>query len=428
MGQLDSVLTYLGFVAKPKPLPILLDEAPRQIATCLGAAIGSLYLREDDGTTLVMRGNVGFDERAPGRVRLKVGEGITGRAVELRRPIAAATASDHESFLRVPGLGEERYPVFLAVPILGKDEPLGAVVLQRSGEPFTEAEISLAAALTAPIAAGIRHARVLDDLRQPKRATRGARKVTLTGEPVTPGSALGAIAALRRPAEASTEEPNEGDLDRFVEAIETARATLAELVADATAIGSPEETRFLQQYQVMLEDQRLQRLTTEALGRGESLAKALRHVVGEATKAAADSGDAFLLERARGLEQLCDALRMMASPDPGAALPSRALVIADELGIYDLLVTARAHPAGFVLSAAPHRDEAAKKQNALLLQLLGVPALLEVAGIFRWASPGNIALLDAHHGLLVVNPSRADIATYRAARRSSSRPSLVSNR
>jgi len=428
MGQLDKVLAFLSFVAKPTPIPILLDEAPRQIADCLRATVGSLYLREDDGTTLVMRGNVGFDPRAPGRVRMKVGEGITGRAVELRRPVATARASEHESFLGVPGLGEERYPAFLAVPILGKDEPLGAVVLQRADEPFSEAETSLAAALTAPIAAGIRHARVLDDLRKPKRATRGARKVTLTGEPVTPGSALGAIAALRRPAETSTDEPHEGDLERFVEAIETARTTIAELVADATAIGAPEETDFLKGYQLMLEDQRLQRLTTEALGRGESLAKALRHVVGEVTKAAADSGDPFLLARARGLEQLCDALRMMASPDPGASLPSRALVVADELGIYDLLVTARASPAGFVLNTSPNRDEAAMKQNALLLQLLGVPALLEVEGIHRWASPGNIALLDAHHGLLVVNPSRADIATYRAARRRSSRPSLVPSR
>jgi len=423
MRQLDRVLTFLRFVAKTKPLPVLLDEAPRQIAACLEADVGSLYLREDDGSTLVMRGNVGLDRRAQGRVRLKVGEGITGRAVELKRPIAATSAEEHEYFHGIPGLGEERFPVFLAVPILGNDDSLGAIVLQRAGTPFGEAEIGLAAALTAPIASGIRHARVLDDLRKPKRATRGARKVTLTGEPITPGSALGAIAALRRPAEAATEEPHDGDRERFLEAVETVGTVLTELVADAEAMGSHEEVRFLQSYQVMLEDQRLQRLTADALERGESLAKALRHVVGEATKAAADSGDDFLVERARGLEQLCDALRMMASPDPGAALPSRALVVADELGIYDLLVTARANPAGFVLSAAARGESL--ERSAMLLELLGVPALIAVDGIHRWASPGDIALLDAHHGLLVVNPSRADIATYRAARRRSSRPSLV---
>ncbi|MEM1029553.1 MAG: phosphoenolpyruvate-utilizing N-terminal domain-containing protein [Myxococcota bacterium] len=419
MPQLERVLRYLDFVAKPKPLPVLLDEAPRQIAACLGAEVVSLYLREGDGTTLVMRGNVGLDPRAPGRVRLRVGEGITGRAVAIRRPIAAASAADHENFHGIPGLGEEPFPAFVAVPVLGDPEPLGAVVLQRAQGPWLESEISLAAALTAPIAAGIRHARVLDDLRQPKRATRGARKVTLTGVPAHPGFALGAIAALRRPAEAAAEDPQEGDLERFREALETARTTLATLATEAGA--RPEVLPYVQSHQLMLEDQRLQRLTVEALRRGESLARALRHVVGDATKAAADRGDPFSLERARGLEQLCDALRMMASPDPGAALPARALVVADDLGIYDLLVTARAQPAGFVLGVPPRDAAAAPEHHPVLLQLLGVPALVDVAGIHRWASPGDIALLDGHYGLLVVNPSRADIATYRASRRKARR-------
>ena len=49
MGQLDLVLDYLAFVAKSKPLSMLLSEAPRKIAACVGADVASLYLIEGDG-------------------------------------------------------------------------------------------------------------------------------------------------------------------------------------------------------------------------------------------------------------------------------------------------------------------------------------------------------------------------------------------
>ena len=42
---------------------------------------------------------------------------------------------------------------------------------------------------------------------------------------------------------------------------------------------------------------------------------------------------------------------------------------------------------------------------------------MDVAGAFRWCSPGDVALLDADHGFLVINPSRAEVASVRAERR-----------
>jgi phosphotransferase system enzyme I (PtsP) len=52
----------------------------------------------------------------------------------------------------------------------------------------------------------------------------------------------------------------------------------------------------------------------------------------------------------------------------------------------------------------------------VLLELLKVPALIDVAGLFRWASDGDIAVLDADHGLLIINPSRAEISKLRHER------------
>ena len=53
----------------------------------------------------------------------------------------------------------------------------------------------------------------------------------------------------------------------------------------------------------------------------------------------------------------------------------------------------------------------------MLLRLLGVPAMIDVGGLFRWAADGEVALLDADHGLLIINPSRSEVSAVRKHRK-----------
>ncbi|WP_438025180.1 GAF domain-containing protein [Sorangium sp. So ce233] len=419
--RLDLVLEYLAFVAKPMPLSLLLDEAPQRIAAILGADVASLYLLEGDGDELVLRGNVGFPREARGTVRLPVGQGITGMAVECLRPISVVQATEHERYRAFPELREERFPVFLAAPILGSGRPLGALVVQRAGDrAFTARDVELLMALTAPIAAGARHAQVLDELRERRRRTGGGtRKVTLPGLPVVPGRALGAIAALRRPASSSLgSQQGRGDPKLLRFAFDTAEKALVDLHARAAERGIAQDAAFLSTYLLMIGDGRLRARAFELAAGGRSVAQALGTVAREVARAANGIvGDPFLQDRARDIEDLCDAILMLATPDARAQLPSKAVLVGDQLTVFDLLISARANPVGVVLS------DRSGPRSLVLLQLLGVPSIVDVAGAFRWASPGDVALLDADHGFLVINPSRAEVATVRAARRKG-RPSL----
>ncbi|MGK3999071.1 GAF domain-containing protein [Sorangium sp. So ce1024] len=413
--RLDLVLEYLAFVAKPMPLSLLLDEAPQRIAAILGADVASLYLLEGDGDELVLRGNVGFPREARGTVRLPVGQGITGMAVECLRPISVVQATEHERYRAFPELREERFPVFLAAPILGSGRPLGALVVQRAGDrAFTARDVELLMALTAPIAAGARHAQVLDELRERRRRTGGGtRKVTLPGLPVVPGRALGAIAALRRPASSSLgPQQGRGDPKLLRFAFDTAEKALVDLHARAAARGIAQDAAFLSTYLLMIGDGRLRARAFELAAGGRSVAQALGTVAREVARAANGIvGDPFLQDRARDIEDLCDAILMLATPDARAQLPSKAVLVGDQLTVFDLLISARANPVGVALS------DRSGPRSLVLLQLLGVPSIVDVAGAFRWASPGDVALLDADHGFLVINPSRAEVATVRAARR-----------
>jgi phosphotransferase system enzyme I (PtsP) len=420
--RLDAVLDFVAFAARPMPLVTLLDEAPRRIALILDASVCSLYLVEGTGHELVMRGNVGFAPSAIGQVRLQIGEGMTGEAVEYLRPVTSENAERHHAYKHFEDLGEERFPVFLAVPIQGKAGPLGALVVQREHGAFADRDIELLATLGAVIAAVVRHAELIDARRErggpmSRRAGGGTRKVTLTGRPFVPGRALGAIAALRRPAARPTETREEHDVkeDRKLlrGAFDVADKAMRALADRAKGMRLGSDAAFLATYVEILEDGRFRERADEIVAEGAGIGSALGRVAREVTRTAASiTRDAFLEERARDIEDLCDALVMLAQADKRAELPSKALIVGDQLTVFDLLISARAHPVGVALT-----DRASGPRNRTLLRLLDVPAIVGVEGLFKWASDGDIALLDADHGLLVINPSKSEVASLREYKR-----------
>ena len=146
--RLDGILDFLEFAARPMPIVTLLDEAPRRIAALVDAEVCSLYAVEGDKSEVVMRGNVGFRSDAIGQVRLRVGEGITGEAVEYLRP-PRLDYEQHGAQASTAGLGEEHFPVFLCRAHSRRPWPTGSLVVQRRTRPFRDADVELVAVLEA---------------------------------------------------------------------------------------------------------------------------------------------------------------------------------------------------------------------------------------------------------------------------------------
>ena len=418
--RLDGVLDFVTFAAKPMPLVTLLDEAPRRIAEIFEAEVCSLYLVEGDGHELVMRGNVGFSPAAIGQVRLHIGEGMTGEAVEYLRPVTSDHAPQDAAYKAFDVLAEERYPVFLAVPVRGKAGPSGALVVQRSRDAFGDRDIELLTALGAIIAAGIRHAELIDARRErplARKAGGGTRKVTLTGRPFVGGRAIGAIAALRRPGARPTETREDADVreDRKLlrGAFDVAEKAIHGLAQRAKHMRIGPEAAFLSTYVEILGDMRFRERADELVADGAGIPNALSRVAREVTRTAASlTRDTFLEERARDVEDLCDALVMLAAADKRAELPTKAILVGDALSVFDLLISARAHPVGVALT-----DRGGGPRTRTLLRLFDVPAIVGIEGLFRWASDGEVALVDADHGLLVINPSKGEVASLREYKR-----------
>jgi phosphotransferase system enzyme I (PtsP) len=336
------------------------------------------------------------------------------------RPISLDAAPEFEGYRYFPELGEEKFPIFLAVPIAGAGGPLGALVLQkRRGPSFGGPDIELAAALTAPIAAAVARAELVRSLRAPRHAERATgSRVTLSGRPVTHGKAIGHIAPFMRPAARQRRALTgaEGDVKPLERAFAQLSKTVQEFLRAPSELGSASRAA-LESIEVMLEDARLKERALELCKAGMGLPQALTRVGAESVRAASHNGDAFMLERAHELAELCEALALLSRGEVPSDVPRSAVLVGDGFSLFDLLVAVRARPAAVVLS-----ERAVTAKARALLPLLRVPAITEVSGLFRWATDGELALVDADHGLVQLNPTRAEIALVRLEKK---RPAIT---
>ena len=71
----------------------LLDKAVEMVAQRTGSAVCSIYLYDPQEQELVLRATKGLNPESVGRVRLKLGQGLTGLALKEMRPVCETDAS-----------------------------------------------------------------------------------------------------------------------------------------------------------------------------------------------------------------------------------------------------------------------------------------------------------------------------------------------
>jgi sugar diacid utilization regulator/putative methionine-R-sulfoxide reductase with GAF domain len=125
----------------------------RETTEATNTDVASLYLVSEDGAQLLLTATNGLNERMVGRVRMKVGEGITGYVAETRRPAAVPDVSRDMHWKWVPGLDEERFHSMLSVPIESGPRLVGVVNVQSvEYRHFAEADIDFLGAIAGQVA------------------------------------------------------------------------------------------------------------------------------------------------------------------------------------------------------------------------------------------------------------------------------------
>jgi signal transduction protein with GAF and PtsI domain len=131
-----------------------LDLIARKTTEVMHVDSCTIYLLDPDGLRLRLRASTGLARRALGRATLKVGEGMTGYAVQRNEPVYAQDAQHDPHFKLIDEAEEGVFQSLLAVPLLLESTPIGALNVQTiQPHTFTAEEIAVVA-LIGELAAG----------------------------------------------------------------------------------------------------------------------------------------------------------------------------------------------------------------------------------------------------------------------------------
>jgi putative methionine-R-sulfoxide reductase with GAF domain len=121
-------------------LPQVLQQMAEKIAGQLHVSVCSIYLME--GGELVLTATQGFDRSSIGKIRIKVGEGITGTVARDKRHISLNRASQDPRYKHFPELQEEKYNSMLSFPIADRKDVYGVINLNSTSiKNFPDDEI-----------------------------------------------------------------------------------------------------------------------------------------------------------------------------------------------------------------------------------------------------------------------------------------------
>lgn len=414
-GLLADIGEISAILSESPDLQGFLDRCVVMVANHLHAEVCSIYLYDEDTGMLTLRATHGLAQAAVGRIKLKIGEGLVGKALKELRPICVAHASDHPDFKYFPEAGEEPFDAFLGVPIQRGVEKIGILVVQRrSHDRFSNIEVMAMRALTAQLATAIETARTLLQMATrvaPEKVERVAqRSFFVKGTQASPGYAFGkSIQFLRHPVErilslsrahADVEYGGGEALDRAI------AATLTQLDGLQLALGNklPEVASLIfEAHMMMLKDRAFVGAMRERIEKGESTVRAVAEVATKYIEIFESSTHDYIREKARDVEDL--ALRMLTNltgdGDRGEIDWRGRIVIARELLPSDILKVTLAEVAGIILVGG-----GLTSHISILVRSLCIPMIISDDLMLTGVLDGDPVLLDADAGNAFVNPGR----------------------
>jgi phosphotransferase system enzyme I (PtsP) len=98
----------------------------------MGVEVCSFYLLNRDGERLTLAATNGLDRSQVGRVSLRLGEGITGRAADGREPVQSADVTVDPRFSWVRGFDIHGLHAMLSVPLVWNEAVVGVLNVQTT--------------------------------------------------------------------------------------------------------------------------------------------------------------------------------------------------------------------------------------------------------------------------------------------------------
>lgn len=407
-----------GLFTDAPSLDEFLNNIVGVVAKHMHSQVCSVYLYYDDTKELILRATKGLKSEAVGKVKLKLGEGLTGVALQELRPICEKCASKTQRYQYFPDIGEEQYESFLAVPIVRGHNRIGAMVVQNSQKNyFNEEDIKALKAITSQMANTIEMTKLLMELdhhRSPKPEQAPPQKLKfLKGKVGSQGFALGPAVVLdsklQVPAVEKVGTNETYTLADFTRALQTTEEQLEGLQQQIEEKLSDVASLIFTAQILMLKDKAFVGAIEELIRNDISPAQAITQTVEGYVRLFEGLPNAYLQEKKHDVQDIGRRLlHNLIGMKEQVSDFAGSIVIAQELFPSDILKLSSQQIKGLILLSGgitSHLSILARSLEIPLIiigekQLLGIPE-------------GTQILLDGEQGNVHINPAKDVILTYR---------------
>ena len=398
------------------------------VAERANSDVCSLYLLEDDQTTLLLRATKGLDPAAIGRVSLKVGEGLTGQVAKERRVLAIEEPQNHPHYRYFAETKEEQFHTFVGIPLFDRSNSIGVLVIQtREARIFTDEELTTLTTIAFQVASIVVNARLLDTIdKQPYSLPlppSEQRETDLDSEPATavlrgqiayPGVVSGMANVLDQKhgfADIFDEENIDiiAELQRLDEALRKTRIQTLYLEKRVADHLTQEDASIFHTHLMILEDRGFIEKLHDLIEDGHSAPYSLKKVIGGYLDAFANMEDPYLRERAADMEDIGRRLlaNLVGQEPEGLHLHHEGILVAKRLLPSDMAILDHEKIQGMVIES-----HEANSHSVIMAKALGIPALIGVKGAVSMIEPDDHLILDANAGCVYLNPSDSILDEY----------------
>lgn len=147
-------------IAAADPLREVLERVVEFVSSVVNCDSCFVYVLE--GNDLVLRASKNPHAEVVDRLKLRMGQGITGWVAEHKQPVAVGRdAFKDPRFQSFNELPEDRYEAFLSVPVLCRDKLVGVINVQhRQPHDYSRREIQLISTIGFLVGAEVEMARL----------------------------------------------------------------------------------------------------------------------------------------------------------------------------------------------------------------------------------------------------------------------------
>ncbi len=414
-----------GLFEKSHSLSDFLQSAVSIVAYHMRSAVCSIYLYDDQDETLSLAATQGLSPDAVGRVKLSLGEGIVGKAMQDLRPICEGHGSSNPNFKTITGIYEENYEAFLAVPILLRGVMRVGVLVTQDPQPdyFHSNDVKALRAIASQLAVVIENAKLLMSLREAEEQLGVDRPLEeLPGQPAFFKGASASSGVVRGTAyvldgnsydvltTADDDEAMPYTLEEFQQALQESEIQLTDLQKRMDEKLGDVASLIFNAHLLILKDEGFSGAMRGLIEQGTPADRAITSVVNDYITLFAKSKNPRLQEKVLDVKDLGHRLlRNLQQHGEDEGDYHGQIVLAKELVPSDVLKFAAQNVEGIVIVQG-----GVTSHISILARSLRLPMVFVEQDTILELDEGTLLLLDANQGTLFIDPAESVLEQYDA--------------